>query len=369
MSCRQSRRSKEMDSVNCATSAAGPPANRPLRETGEVFFMRFASPRMCAQAARKSLPKKALSSLAPCGMVSDEAMSEFKFACPVCGQHITADSSTSGGQIGCPTCFQKIVVPQAPASADTKFILSAAQVAKPRPASADAASQLAPLQSAPRPTSLPLVAALLVVLCAAGAVLFLFRDRISKSPRPPAPAGTNALLPQPTTPVPLNTTYPVPTNISWTLDLTNAVFPDTPVAGRIHGSGFLCEKAILRGGLLSLAQGKSFPWDLGINLYLFARQGEELSGKTVTVSPDQPRAPRVSLRWKDAQQEPATETIHNGYLLKLAFGQATNKHMPGKIFLCLPDEAKSFLAGTFDAEIRPPPPPKSGPPKPPKRKN
>ena len=41
MSCRQSRRSKEMDSVNCATSAAGPPANRPLRETGEIFFMRF----------------------------------------------------------------------------------------------------------------------------------------------------------------------------------------------------------------------------------------------------------------------------------------------------------------------------------------
>ncbi len=41
MSCRQSRQSNEMDSVNCATSAAGPPANRPLRETGEIFFMRF----------------------------------------------------------------------------------------------------------------------------------------------------------------------------------------------------------------------------------------------------------------------------------------------------------------------------------------
>ena len=34
MSCRQSRQSKEMDSVNWATSAAGPPAKRPLRETG-----------------------------------------------------------------------------------------------------------------------------------------------------------------------------------------------------------------------------------------------------------------------------------------------------------------------------------------------
>ena len=41
ISCRQSRQSNEMDSVNSATAAAGPPANRPLRETGVVFFMRF----------------------------------------------------------------------------------------------------------------------------------------------------------------------------------------------------------------------------------------------------------------------------------------------------------------------------------------
>ena len=27
--------------------------------------------------------------------------------------------------------------------------------------------------------------------------------------------------------------------------------------------------------------------------------------------------------------------------------------IPGRIYLCLPDEAKSFVAGTFDAEIKP----------------
>ncbi len=56
-------------------------------------------------------------------------MSEFKFACPVCGQHITTDSGSSGKSIECPTCFRKIVVPQAPASEETKLILSAAQAA------------------------------------------------------------------------------------------------------------------------------------------------------------------------------------------------------------------------------------------------
>ena len=171
MSCRQSRRSNEMDSVNSATAAAGPPAKRPLRDTGVVCFMRCARLE-CApkrrgshcqkqssaqtsrlpepmspqpQCTRDALPKKALSPVVLCEIVGADAMSEFKFACPVCGQHITADSSTSGGQIECPTCFQKIVVPQAPESGNNKFILSAAQVAKPRPTSAAAASQLGPL--------------------------------------------------------------------------------------------------------------------------------------------------------------------------------------------------------------------------------
>src|SRR5439155_13404848 len=71
-------------------------------------------------------------------MVLREAMSEFKFACPVCGQHITADSATSGTRLDCPTCFQKIIVPQAPASAGSKLIVSAVQVGKPRPPQHDA---------------------------------------------------------------------------------------------------------------------------------------------------------------------------------------------------------------------------------------
>ena len=300
-------------------------------------------------------------------MVGVEVMSEFKFACPVCGQHITADSSATGGQLDCPTCFQKIVVPQAPEAGGSKFVVSASQVTKPRPATT--VSTLGPLETAPARSSLPAVIALLVVLGAAGAALFVFRDRIFKPARVAPPAGTNALAHQPAIPVVLNTNYPVPTNITWTLDLTNAVLPDTPAAGRIHGSGFLCETGMLRGGVLMLNQGKASPWDLGLSVYFFARQGEELSGKTVEIGPDRPRAPRVVLRWKDEKQQPVSETIHSGYLLKAAFGQATNKHIPGTIYVCLPDEAKSFVAGTFDVEIKPPPPPKPGQPKKPRRRN
>ena len=106
---------------------------------------------------------------------------------------------------------------------------------------------------------------------------------------------------------------------------------------------------------------------LAVNL--FARQGEELSGKTVEITPDRPRAPKVTLRWKDEQRKPVTQSIVNGYLLRVAFGQATNSRMPGRIYLSLPDESKSFVAGTFDAEITKPPPPKTGSQKPPRRRN
>jgi len=296
-------------------------------------------------------------------------MSEFKFACPVCGQHITADSSTSGGQIECPTCYQKIVVPQAPESPDSKFILSASQVGKPRPTSAEAVAQLGPLRTTPPRSSIPVVIALVVLLGAAGAALYVFRDRILKYAHRQPPAGTNAALPPSTVPVTPATTYPIPTNFTWTLDLTNAEPPESTAAGSVHGSGFLCEKAILRGGLLSLNQGKASPWDLAVSVRLFAHQGEELSGKTVEITPDRPRAPRVGLQWKNEQRKPASQSMTNGYALKVIFGQATNGHMPGRIYLCLPDPAKSFVAGTFDAEIRRPPPPKPVTPKaPPKPK-
>jgi predicted RNA-binding Zn-ribbon protein involved in translation (DUF1610 family) len=283
--------------------------------------------------------KKALSSPAPYEIVAAEAMSEFKFACPVCGQHITADSSTSGGHLECPTCFQKIVVPQAPASAETKFILSASQVSKPRPASADTSLRLTPPSSPSARMSTPVVVALLLLLCAAGAAIFVFRDQIVKAFRPRAAV--------------------------WSLELAKAAFPSSVAAGSLHGSIFSCQRAILEGGSLTLRQGRSWPPDLAVTIGLHSRPGEDFTGKTIQVTTNQPPpVPRLVLRWKDDQQKPASQVIKGGYALKLAFGQPADGRLPGKIYLCLPDEAKSLVAGTFDAELRKPKPSQPKSPKP-----
>ena len=264
-------------------------------------------------------------------------MSEFKFACPVCGQHITADTSTSGGQIECPTCFQKIVVPQAPASVDSKFILSASQVAKPRPTTAPAAATPETARPSPSRMYVPVIAALVILLFAAGAVLFVFRDRLFKS-----------------------------TRATWSLDLKKAVFPETKVAGRVHGRSFAPDYASLEGGTFSLRQGEGWPPESGITILLAGRRGEDFAGKTVEVAPGQPSpVPRVIVRWKDEQHQPGKQDVASGYALKLAFSQPADGRLPGQIYLCLPDETKSFVAGTFDATLRKP---KGGPPKGPRPK-
>jgi DNA-directed RNA polymerase subunit RPC12/RpoP len=285
------------------------------------------------------------------------SMSEFKFACPVCGQHITAATNASGTQLECPTCFQKIIVPQAPSSPDSKFILSASQANKPRPPT-ELPSDPQPTQVSPLKSILPGMIVLLVLAAIAGAA-FHWRDKILKAvnrQRPgPANGGTNLQTVAP------KTIYPIPTNVSWTMDVTNAPIPEQTVCGSIHGSGFMCERATLQGGMLTLRQGAKWPPDLGLSVVLFAQQGEELSGKTVVVAPDrQPPLPRVVMRWKNEQDKAVSPTITSGYALKVIFGQPANNRMPGKLYIAFPDDQRSFAAGTFDAEIRKPNPPKAG---------
>src|SRR6266496_2986962 len=95
---------------------------------------------------------------APCRLRS---MSELKFACPVCGQHITCDARTSGSQMECPTCFRKLLVPQPPAAGSPNLVLTASEVTN-RPSPTGAAESLA----GPSAKKLPLATlALLVVFC------------------------------------------------------------------------------------------------------------------------------------------------------------------------------------------------------------
>jgi DNA-directed RNA polymerase subunit RPC12/RpoP len=280
-------------------------------------------------------------------------MSEFKYACPVCGQHMKCDSSQSGTVMECPTCFQKITAPQAPATDDPKFIITGTKVGeRPIPAAvADAGA--APTPAPQKNSSLPAIL-FIVLLCAAAVALFAFHGRIFKSTGgqgTPEASPSQIPVKPPTPPKPV--VAPTANDASWTLELAAATIPDATAAGRIHGRNFICVHAILQGGTLTL-RGAT---DLGATINFGGVLPETLAGQTINVATNADKAARVVLRWKEDNLS-LRENFTNGYALRIEFGQLAGNRMPGKVYLCTPDAEKSYLTGNFDAEIRKPKPPR-----------
>ena len=285
-------------------------------------------------------------------------MSEFKFACPVCGQHITADSSTSGTLLECPTCFQTLIVPQAPAYGDRKLILTAAKASSLRKTAMwESGAEGKPSRAHQlKATLLPLV----LLIGTGGLAYLLWHNQLTNLINRLADRATRTETNTPP-PIAFRSPHPIPSNVSWTLNTTNAPIPNGEVVGSVHGNGFLCERAVLKGDRLSLRQGPAGPPELGITVSLGGRRPEELTGKTIIVNPTTPTpAPRVVLRWRDDQLEPVTQHIHAGYAMKLTFGKIADKRIYGRIYIALPDDQKSFAAGNFEAEITRPAEPLAG---------
>lgn len=280
-------------------------------------------------------------------------MSEFKFACPICGQHITADSKDSGSKISCPTCFRKIVVPHAPTSSESKFVVSASEADRPRPPQTQV-QELLPVAKTSDKTWIPV--ALIVLVCAAGATVFAFRHSIFHSKSTDAPVVNNGETngSGASTQAQVRPDY-TGTNL-WSLDLSNVTIPDGNLMGSLHHQAFEVERATLSGSNLTLRIGTRGQIELGLNIYFFNRQPEELSGKSAQVKPADSTAPRVVMHWHEGGRH--SETYHNGYAMKIEFGPVSGNALPGKLFISLPDDSKSWVAGTFRAEIHRPGPPK-----------
>jgi len=278
-------------------------------------------------------------------------MSEFKFACPVCGQHITCDAASSGARMDCPTCFRQLIVPEAKAAGASPLVLTAA-LAQTRPATSVSSQTELLAARRRRRKHLPLAAlGLAVVVIGAVAAGFAFRDvifRPRQAATPPTasshPAGNQRRLPA----------SPAPDAAQWTLNLPMARIPDAPARGAVNGREFNLERATIQQGRLDLRQGPRWPPEVGVSVHLFAQRTGDLANRSVIIEAGRTNAPRMILRWKNEQGEPVTRDFQHGYALKVEFGSVTNRRLPGKIFLAFPDDSRSYVAGTFDAEIRAP---------------
>jgi len=141
----------------------------------------------------------------------------------------------------------------------------------------------------------------------------------------------------------------------WRMDLADVRWPDTPAAGRIHRKSFLPDRAVLQGPVLVLRQGPSTQPDIALVLLLPVPGSRGLSGYELEVNANAAKpAPRVLIRWKEGDLQ-VSQSFTNSYAMKLKFDQFTNDTLPGRIYLCLPDNSRSFVVGTFAAETHNPP--------------
>lgn len=132
------------------------------------------------------------------------------------------------------------------------------------------------------------------------------------------------------------------------------VIPPTPAKGLIHGKPFVVESSSIENGVLTLRLGKDVTADLEVKIMLPTPPWEVPSGKHYRITPTAGAdAPQIVLAWKDdGQNAPAEQKFNDKYTLLLELGQEKDKKLPGKIYLSLPDEVKSHVAGTFDADVK-----------------
>ena len=135
----------------------------------------------------------------------------------------------------------------------------------------------------------------------------------------------------------------------WTLDLKAMNFGDGPVDGRVMGAEFKPDKIQLLNTGLSLRTDTDM-----IQIFLNLKPGQGIEGKSFEW--------KAELKEGEAQpaihvhinslKPPGLQVSTKGYAMRLEFGKEKDGKIPGKIYLCLPDDKKSWVAGCFTLDLR-----------------
>lgn len=329
-------------------------------------------------------------------------MSEFKFSCPVCGKNVSCDRTLAGTQLACPHCNSTIGVP----SGFTESADVSTQTDTPPPwtgynatttqrtsglAIASLICSLASLITCigwlpgiicghiaksriRRNSSLKgngiatagLVIGYLILLLEAGTVT-IHVWRISTAMKQGyknvrQDLATNNFVTQIQSAIVSNINQqtqsivsatvvtnnpPVESNEAvWTSDIATVSFPNHPISGKLHGIDFTFKTALFRNGEIRINSNE------GTSIEIIHGLGESIDGQSYQFqSTDADSAnPHVKMTWNqdDIVQ---SQTFSKGYGMKLQFGHIMNRKASAKIYLCLPDDSKSYLAGTFEVRI------------------
>lgn len=138
------------------------------------------------------------------------------------------------------------------------------------------------------------------------------------------------------------------------MDPAKHKIPETPAAGRLQGKPFTPDRVEFEGDKLTLRSGKDFFPDQEVVIFLGDR-AKQPDGVKLVVRPAQKwtdGVPSLHVSSRQGDALPDTKFVNDDYALTLELGKADKGKTPGKIYLCLPDSQRSFLAGTFVAQSK-----------------
>jgi tetratricopeptide (TPR) repeat protein len=142
--------------------------------------------------------------------------------------------------------------------------------------------------------------------------------------------------------------------VLWKKDLKNVKIPSTVPGGMIQGENFVSKSAEFSNGILTIRDGEDFFPDHAVMIFLFLKKDEKPEGKSYNISRTSGfGSPHIHMKWKPENSKvPKTKIFTKDYSMRLNLGTIKNGKLPGKIYLCLPDEMKSVVAGSFTAVVK-----------------
>jgi len=146
-----------------------------------------------------------------------------------------------------------------------------------------------------------------------------------------------------------------PPPAGWTMNLAKMKIPDTPVAGKLCGLDFKPEAIKWEPTVktVKLVIGKGVIPEQSITLFFFLKKDESLENRTYEVSDKKLGAGAPHVHWRSKQPDGKAKfsSAAGRYSMKLEFGTKSEGEIPVRIYLSLPDEDKSWIAGTFKLEV------------------
>jgi len=145
----------------------------------------------------------------------------------------------------------------------------------------------------------------------------------------------------------------------WTLDLASAKVPPAKASGTISGGGhYIVDWALLinprgAGWMLDIAQSRGWRTFREVLIDLPFKPTENLDGRSLKIAASSMNTNLEVTTRRVVDGRLRSKVYTNGFVLILEFGQSTTNGLPARIFLALPDEEKTVVAGSFETPTNP----------------